>query len=339
MSNPVRLSLVLAVLSFLVALGFMFARHAPSVRPAPEKLTVAIAEQPASALLYIAQARGYFAAEGLEVTFNRFAIGRDALRSMLDGKADLATTFQTPVVMQVYQGEKLGIVSTLHTSSASHALVVRRDRIAAAADLRGRRIGTTPGTSTEYFLSLLLASTGVRPSEVTTVAVEPADYEQALASDSVDALVAFNPILHQLMQSGNGRLAALRSDVYVETSMLVAQRATLEARGDAVTRLLRALVRAEDFAASNREASLRIVVEQLAGRFPEAAIREGWDALRLEVRLDHVLLTLLAEEGRWSRDSGRFKTPVPDFRESLAPRLLREVRPQAVTLVATPAER
>lgn len=339
MSNPVKATLAMAALAVVLALGFVYARHARPLRAAPQKLTIAIAEQPASALLYIAQARGYLEQEGLEVTFNRFALGRDALRNMLDGKADLATAFETPVVMQIYQGQKLGIVSTLHTSSSSHALVVRRDRIATAADLRGRRIGMTPGTSTEYFLSLLLASTGLRPSEVTTVALEPADYEQALERDLVDALVAYNPVLHKLMQSGEGRLASLRSDVYVETSMLLGQRANVEARGDAVTRLLRALVRAEDFAAANREASLRITVQQLAGRFPEGAIREGWDALRLEVRLDHALLGLLAEEGRWARDSGRFKTPPPDFHGSIAPRLLREVRPQAVTLLVAPAER
>lgn len=301
----------------------------------PEKLTLALAEQPVFALIYIAQARGFLAEEGVELSVNSFELGRDALRNVLEGKADLATTYETPAVLQIYGGHPLGVITTLHTSRTSHALVARRDKgIEKPSDLAGRRIGVTPGTSTEYFLSLLLATAGLKASEATIVALEPADYEKALADGRVDALVAFNPTLSMILQSGRSGLAVFHSDIYVETSMLVGLRPTLQARREAIVRLLKAVVRAEKFALENREESLRIVIKRLEGKYPEPAIREGWDSIRPEARLDHVLLALMTEEARWFRDGGRFVAPVPDFRRAIADDLLRSVRPEAVTLVA-----
>lgn len=341
-ANPRRsLAAAAVVLAAAAAAVALSRRDAPAwPRPAAEPLTIAIAAQPAFALVYIADANGYLADEGLDVTFKSFALGRDALQSAILGSSDLAVAYDTPTVLQLYQGEPLGIVSTLHTSASSHALVTRRELgIRQPSDLAGKRIGVAPDTSTEYFLSLLLSSAGVAPAAVRTVALEPGEYEAAIADGRVDAVVAFNPLLFKMMQEGKGQLVAMPSDLYVETSMLLGLRETLLGRREAVTRLLRALSKAQEFAVGNREASLRIVVERLATRYPEQSIRQGWDALSFEMRLDHALVNRLTEEARWYRDNGRFPGPVPDFRSSIMAPMLAEAKPDAVSFVAPVARR
>ena len=84
------------------------------------RLTIADASQPVFSLLYIADERGFFGEEGVEVIFRPFTSGRDALQDTLDGHSDLATSYETPVVLQSLKGEKLSIVSSLPFFQQKH---------------------------------------------------------------------------------------------------------------------------------------------------------------------------------------------------------------------------
>lgn len=332
---------LVAVIVAAALLALPGARLALGLARTPEKLTIADASQPAFALVYVADAKGYFRDGGLEVSFNVFSLGRDALANVIEGKADIATVYETPTVIRMHQGNDLGILSTLHTSSRGHALIARRDRgIAQPADLRGRRIGVTRGTSMEYFLSIFLATEGIPATDIHEVQVEPADYEKVLREGMVDALVAFNPHRFRLQGIfGDERSVTFYSKVFTEASLLVGQRENIHEKREAHMRLMRAIVRAQDFVERNAEESIDIVVRRLAGRYPKTAIRGTWDSLRIEAKLDNVLLALFTQEGQWFRDSGRFQTPVPDFRRAIVTDYLQSVKPGAVTLLARPEPR
>ncbi|MBY0268309.1 MAG: ABC transporter substrate-binding protein [Burkholderiales bacterium] len=314
---------------------FWTRQDAPPPR-ATEKLVIAHVAQPAFALIYIAAARGYFAEEGLNEELQPHALGRDALTSVIEGKADLATAYETPVVRRIYEGDALGIVSALHTSKFSQALLARRDSgIAAISDLKGKRIGVTPGTSMEFLLHLLLATEGVPATSVTRVSLEPADYESAIIRKQVDALVVFGTHLQSLQQqAGKDALAVFYSDLYIETSLLAGMRDKLLAKPLVMQQLLKAIVQAQEFTRSNPAESLEIVVKQLTDRYPESAIRRAWTDLRFDIELDNLLLTLLTQEARWLRDAGAFGTAVPDFRQYILAEFLHDVKPGAATLHA-----
>lgn len=302
---------------------------------APQPLSIAVVALPAVALVYVADEKGYFRDEGVDVTLSSFKLGRDALASALAGRADLATAFDAPVVRRLAEGEDLVILTTLHRSVASHAVLARRDRgIERPADLRGKRIGVTKGISTDYFLSVFLTSEGLPLQAVTEVPLEPADYEKALLGGAVDALVAFNPHIHTLRAAlGDGKAALFLSDLYQETSLLAGRRERIGEKREAVARALRALARAEDFIRANEEDSLRIVAARLADRFPESAVRAGWGAIRAELRLDNLLLTQLIQQGHWLREHDGRDAPLPDFERALAGDYLAQVRPKAVTVL------
>lgn len=328
---PVIAAALIAAL--LIAIWVRFA-----AQPArqPEKLVIAHASQASFALVYIAAARGYFRDEGLDVELQPHVLGRDALNSAIEGRADLATVYETPVVQRIYQGTALGIISTLHTSTRSQALLARRDSgISTLGDLRGKRVGVTPGTSMEFLLHLLLTTESVPASAISTVRLEPAEYESAIGGGQVDALMVFGPHLHALQQKfGKDRLAVFQTDLYIETSMLAGMRDHLLAKPAAMKQLLKALLRAQTYARTDPAESLEIVVRQLTGRYTEEAVRQGFADIRLDIELDHLLLTLLTQEARWLRDRGTFSTAIPDFREFIITDFLHDVNPLAATLHA-----
>jgi NitT/TauT family transport system substrate-binding protein len=189
----------------------------------------------------------------------------------------------------------------------------------------------------DYMLTVFLATEGVPSAEIKEVMLEPAEYESALVGGAVDALVAFGP--HTLTlpaKLGPDRAVVFYSDVYVEMSMLIGRREIVTGKKEAMTRLVRAIVRAQDFAEANAEEGIAIVAARLSPLVTETSVRQLWGTFRPVAKLDNVLLTLLVQEGHWLRESGRFSTPPPDFANAIVPDYLRSVRPSAVTVLSPP---
>lgn len=297
----------------------------------PLKLAIAEARQPAFALLYVAEANGYLREAGLDVSFTSFRLGRDALASVIEGRADLATVYETPVVARLCEGDDLGILTALHSSTRNNALVVRTDRgIAGPADLEGKRIGLSLGTHREYLLSVILVTEGLTADSVRRVDIAPADYEKSMLAGTVDGVVTMNPLaLRRLL---GDRAAVFHSDAYTETSMLAGLRATLAGKPEAMRRLAAALVRAQDSAQRDKEGAIRIVAARLAGEFDETAVREHWDNLGLEARLGNVLVSTMALQAQWMKETGRCQRSQPDFPGAVFTEYLRAARPEAVTV-------
>ena len=70
-----------------------------------ENLTSAEASQAGFALVYIADEKECLGEEGQKLTFDMFTSGKDALNSVVQGNSDIGTVFETPDVLQSYQGD------------------------------------------------------------------------------------------------------------------------------------------------------------------------------------------------------------------------------------------
>ena len=329
--------IVTVVVLAIVGGGFVLYNNPLLLKKQPpatiEKITVAWADQPAFALMYIAQNKGYFTDEGLEVTYRKFTTGRDALADVIKGNSDIATVYEAPVVRQIYQGKDISIISTLHTSSKNGALIGRRDKnITRIEDIKNKKIGVTKGTADEFFLYSYLSSQGVRLSDVTLVNGEFKDMLSMLRDGKADAVVATNPYFYEIKkQFSQDKIVIFQSDVYTENSLLVGNTNEIKNKKETFTRLLKALVRAENLLHNNQEEAIKAVVGSLP-TFSEESIRATWDQLTPELKLDNVLLTLLEREAGWFKDNKIYTGPVPDFRKAIFSDYLKATNPNAVTV-------
>jgi NitT/TauT family transport system substrate-binding protein len=319
-----RLRLVAACLAATALLGVA------SCRRAPERLTIGHAPQPGTGLLLIAHARGYFADEGVEVVFREYGSGRDALAAVYAGEVDAAAAYLAPIAARAFETEDLRVLTTLHWSTADHRVLARRDRgVGAPGDLRGRRLGVPFGTSAELFLDTLLASAGVRPAEVTRVNVEPAEAGPALAGGEVDAIAVWFP--HAAELEDQGGVLELRSSSDPQLSVLATRAPTLEAKRDALRRVLRALLRAERLA-REAPADALAALEQGLPVWPPPLVREGWGRVNPQLGLSNLLLASLERHAAAHADRMR-RRAAPELRRLLDDRLLLELDREAVTLL------
>jgi NitT/TauT family transport system substrate-binding protein len=157
--------------------------------------------------LTIAEQRGYFKAEGLDVTIVDFAGGARALQAVVGGSADVVSgAFEHTVNMQ-HKGQRLRAF-VLQGRAPQIVLGVNPKTMAGyktAADLKGKKIGVTaPGSSTNVMVNFFLAKAGLKPSDVSIIGVGAAQGAvAAMRAGQIDAISNLDPVITLLQRGGD----------------------------------------------------------------------------------------------------------------------------------------
>ena len=316
-----------------VALGLMYTRTRAPVTPL-EKVTIAVSSTPHAALLHLASAKGFFAAEGLDASITPVSHGKAAIDLLAQGKADLAAAAEVPFIISVLNGEPYAIAATVVSASHEMAVVSRRDRsIAAPRDLLGKKVGVTFGTSGEYFLWAFLIRHKLPPEQITLVDVPPGRMVQELASGSVDAVSTWQPIRFNAEAAlGENAASFVEPDAYTVTHVVVARSEFLKTRRQAVEKLVRALLKAEAFNRTAPAEAMAVLAQRL--KIDARALQTGWQDLDFRVDLLQSQLITLEDEARWAMARGYApKGDVPNLLPSLYLDALNAVKPDRMTVV------
>ena len=160
--------------------------------PAAEskKLTVMLDwfVNPDHAALVVAQQKGFFAAQNLEVELQTPADPNDPPKLAAAGKVHLAITYQPQLMMHVSAGLPIKRVGTLIATPLNTLVVLKNGPVKTLADLKGRKIGYSVGGFEETLLKTMLAKAGLKLDDVTLVNVN-FSLSPALLSGQVDAVI------------------------------------------------------------------------------------------------------------------------------------------------------
>lgn len=318
----------------MLTISFMACQKAAPRSAGPlRQIRVAYTTQPQSTLVHVALAKGYFAEEGLEVQASLHTFGKASLQSLLDHKADFATVAETPFMFNVLKGEKIFIVANIEASTTNNAIVARRDRgVSGPKDLKGKRIGFTPGTTSDFFLDSLLTAIGMTRREIRPVPLKPEEMQEAILSGKVDAVCTWNyPLAQTKHQLGANGLIIFDREIYTETYNVAAQQAFVRDHPETVERFLRALFKAERFVASHTDEAQAI--QAAATSTDQATVREVWSVFSYRLGLDQTLLITLEDETRWAmKNKLTDQTVMPDYRKYIHIESLKAIKPEAVRL-------
>ena len=290
----VALALALAALAWL----------APAAARAADTVRIAAARAPASLPLYVAQQRGFFADEQLEVAITDCIGGARCLRQVLDDKADLATTSEMPVVLQAFAHADVAILATLAHASDNLKLIARKaSGVTRSEQLDGRKVGVIAGTAAQYLLETHLLNVGVDPHHVAMVPLQAEETVAALQSARVDAVAVWEPYGYAALHGPDA--VGLRLPLgggYIESYNLVGRQAQFVRREDTMVRLLRAVERAEQFIQSHPAEAQAILREQL--KLDQHFVDWVWGGLAFRLSLDQALLSTMEGEVRWAQREG-----------------------------------
>jgi len=296
-----------------------------------ETIVVADASQPVFALVYIASSMGYFKEVGLSVKFLHYTSGRDALNAVDNGKADVATVYETPVVLQTLNGKKLVVVSGLHRSNKNTPLVALKSRgIYKPTDLKGKRIGVTFNANAEFFLFLYLEGIGIAKNEITPINIRPEKLLVAMKKGEIDAMAVWNPHVYYAKKAfPKSKIVTFESDVYSEMSMMVAKKSFVKGHSSKIYKLVSALVKAERLFKYNNKKARQVVIQHFSNK-KSILVKETWSLFKADTSLSNVMVNILNMEGKWYSKNKR-KVSI-DFRSIIDESFLKRLSPDSVTL-------
>ena len=154
--------------------------------------------------IIVAQQKGFFAEEGLEVEIIAPADPADPPKMAAAGRADIAVSYQPQLHLMVAEGLPLTRVGTL-VATPLNCLMVRADGpVDTIADLKGRKVGFSIAGVEVAMLTAMLAPHDLTMDDLTMVNVNFA-LTPALLSEQVDAVIgAFRNFELTQMQLAGG---------------------------------------------------------------------------------------------------------------------------------------
>ena len=186
----------------------------PAAAQAPEKSKVTIAVGGKASFYYlpltIAEQRGYFKEEGLNVEIVDFAGGSQSLRAVVGGSADVVSgAYEHTINLQANKQYFKAFVLQGRAPAISLG-VSTKAKYQSPADLKGMKIGVSaPGSSTNMMVTYFLTKHGMKASDVSFIGVGTGNAAlAAIRSGQIDALSNVDPVMTMLEQKGDVKIVA-----------------------------------------------------------------------------------------------------------------------------------
>jgi len=131
---------------------------------------------------------------GVSVEWKEFQSGPPMLEALNVGSIDIGRTGDAPPVFaQAANTPLLYIGGSAPKDRSSGIFVPANSAIQTLADLRGKKIAFTKGSSANYLLAKALKSAGIKWTDIEPVNLTPADARAAFQQGKVDAWVIWDP--------------------------------------------------------------------------------------------------------------------------------------------------
>ena len=323
-----------AVIAVGIIAYYCFSRGGSEKYTGPiEKITLAGYLGSEGLLPFIAEERGFFADNSLDVTIKEYEAGKLAADALLAGEADICSCADFVLVSHSFGNQDLRSLGTISMANSCE-LVARKDHgIETTADLRGKKLGVTRRSAGEFFLGTFLLFHDLSLQDVEIVDLKPSQIVEALANGEIDAGLSWQPNVHD-MRSRLGQNAVSwpgqsGQDYFF---VLVTQKEWLERNPSAAERLLRALIQAEEFVRSNDAEAQRFAQDRF--QYESTYMESAWPCYRFTVVLPQTLIVVMEDQARWRIENKLTDaTEVPNYLNYIHLDALEEAKPEAITII------
>ncbi len=300
-----------------------------------EKVNLGVEDSLLTGTVWVAENKGYFEKEGIDLNIKEFDSGRLSFQAMLEGEGvDISTVAPTPIMFSSFDRQDFYIFSTFVYANEDIKVIANgSEGITKATDLKGKKIGTPLGTTGQFVTEVFLVNNGLLPSEVEIIDISPSELPDALKNKQVDAIVIWEPHANNAqILLGQDAIRLSGSELYRTTFNFMVMKDYAESHPEVLLKFLRAIDNATDFIKKNREEAKDIVAERL--KLDNEDMTKFWDAFTFEISLDQSLLVAIEAEARWAINNKLTdKIEVPNYLDYIYYDALEEVKPEAIGII------
>src|SRR5579875_60728 len=159
-------------------------------QPKLRKLQIVLGTTPQFGNVIIGLTKGFYEKEGLPAQITYFTSGSAATQASRAGNGDVAVSGDLPSLRLWLQDAGVGLCPQAHYDLS---MIVTRDSIKSAKDMRGKKIGVLLGSTSEYFIALYLAKAGMTVKDIDEINLTPAEMITGLDRGDIDGFVLWEP--------------------------------------------------------------------------------------------------------------------------------------------------
>ena len=298
------------------------------------RITIGMSGGAENLLIVIADTYGFFSQEGLDVSLKEYPSGKRSLNEgLFAGEVDFATPADVPIVFSSFERNDFSVVTNIGHSYDVSKIVARSDKgISNPSDLEGKKIATQKESSVHFFLNLFLLKHNIPQKNIQISYKQPEELPSALADGQIDAFSMREPFVGQARDLLGDKIIIFEEPgLYQKTYSLVAFNKFIEENPQIIKKVLRALVKAEDFVKEHPEESIKVISE--ITNTLESEVAANWSNYDFAVSIDQAFLFGLDEHAAWAI-SEKFvnASAMPNYLDYIHTASLKEVKPGALKI-------
>jgi NitT/TauT family transport system substrate-binding protein len=231
---------------------------------AQDTVRVGVGVDPVFTPWWIAAEKGFYAKHGIKAEITQFSGGPDMGDAVMAGEMDIGSSGTATWMPRIVRGSMI-VLGTMATSPDALKMAARTN-IKSLADLKGKKVGTVGGSTTDYLWVLTAKKLGVPETAFDIVPMPPPELVPSLDRGDIEAYFVWEPWPSRAIEvSGKDKVHILANsgDVgYFLNFIVAANKKFVESKPDVTVRVLAALRDAIDFQNKNPAEATRIGAEK-----------------------------------------------------------------------------
>jgi sulfonate transport system substrate-binding protein len=195
----------------------------------------------------------HFASQSIGVKWVEFSSGPPMMEAMNVGSIDYGAVGDSPPVFAQAAGANIVYAAGEPITNGQGILVQANSPIHGIADLKGKRVGFTKGSSAHNVIVQTLEKAGLTYADITPVYLAPPDAGPAFANGGIDAWAIWDPYFAIGETKQNGRILVHASDITKTNSFYIANRDFARNHGALLQQIIDVTATTAKWAESHRD--------------------------------------------------------------------------------------
>lgn len=203
----------------------------------------------------------HFATKGVNIKWVEFTSGPPLLEAMSVGSIDFGAVGDSPPIFAQAANANIVYAAGQKITNGQGILVPQKSSIQTIADLKGKRIGFTKGSSAHNIVVQTLEKAGLTYKDITPIYLTPPDAGPAFANGSIDAWAVWDPYFAIGEKKQNGRILINAHEVTKSNSFFIANRDFARQQSTALADVILKLGEVAAWAENNRGSVAKSLAE------------------------------------------------------------------------------